>query len=243
MIEIHKFRAMLEASQQKYVNSIPKIKVQNPILGELETVHVRDTFNPSYITTELRNKLGKVLGKETFSLKEDETQSTGMTLEVMPEYRQKGFNFGEILRLSSIMVMLKNKIKSFEIYSKNSAIYFHSKYKFEPAITRFNERDNALESIIHNTINNTEFLEFKEEAEALVLKSSLNKDSKSQRNLCIETNKLLKKYIEKVLEKKNRYKEHPFLSGITMKLTEENILANKKLFNSLFKKHNIDYTI
>ena len=243
MIELHKFRSMLEASQKAYVNNIPKIRINNPILGEIQTKHVRDSFNPSYITTELRNNVGKLLGKELFSLDECNPKSVGLTMEVEQEYRQKGFNFGEILRLSSIMMMIQNKIKEFEIYSKHSAIYFHSRYMFEPAITNFQERDSALQSLIKNCEGKDEYKEFQSEAKEILEKSIIDKDARTQRDLCVQTNSLLKKYISKVLEKKNEYKEHPFSSGITMKLTDDNIFTNKKYFNDLFKKHKIDYEI
>lgn len=243
MIEIQKFRSMLEASQKAYVNNIPKIRINNPILGEIQTKHVKDSFNPSYITTELRNNVGQLLGKELFSLEEGNPKSMGLTMEVEQEYREKGFKFGEILRLSSIMMMVQNKIKEFEIYSKHSAIYFHSRYMFEPAITNFQERDSALQSIVKNCEDKEEYKEFQREAEEILENSFTHKDAKIQRNLCIEANMLLKKYIAKVLEKKSEYREHPFSTGITMKLTNDSIFTNKKYFNNLFKKHKIDYEI
>ena len=243
MIELQKFRSMLEASQKAYVNNIPRIKINNPILGEIHTKHIKDSFNPSYITTELRNSVGNLLGKELFSLEEGNPKSMGLTMEVEQEYREKGFKFGEILRLSSIMMIIQNKIKEFEIYSKHSAIYFHSRYMFEPAITNFQERDSALQSIIKNCEGKEEYKEFQREAEEILENSFTHKDAKIQRDLCNETNILLKKYIAKVLEKKSEYREHPFSTGITMKLTDNNIFINKNFFNNLFKKHNIDYKI
>ena len=243
MIEIQKFRSMLEASQKAYVNNIPKIRINNPILGEIQTKHVKDSFNPSYITTELRNNVGQLLGKELFSLEEGNPKSMGLTMEVEQEYREKGFKFGEILRLSSIMMMVQNKIKEFEIYSKHSAIYFHSRYMFEPAITNFQERDSALQSIVKNCEGKEEYKEFQREAEEILENSFTHKDAKIQRNLCIKANMLLKKYIAKVLEKKSEYREHPFSTGITMKLTNDSIFTNKKYLNDLFKKHKIDYEI
>lgn len=243
MIELQKFRTMLKASEKAYVKSIPKIRTNNPILGEIHTEHIRDSYNPTYITTELRNGIDNLLGKEIFSMEEGNPKSIGLTMEIAPEYRQKGFKFGEILRLSSIIMMIQNKIKEFEIYSKHSAIYFHSRYMFEPAITNFTERDLALQSIIKNCEGKEEYKEFQREAEEILENSFTHKDAKIQRDLCNETNILLKKYIAKILEKKSEYREHPFSTGITMKLTDNNIFINKNFFNNLFKKHNIDYEI
>ena len=61
-----------------------------------------------------------------------------------------------------------------------------------------------------------------------------------QRELCKNTNQLLKRYISKVLQKKDEYKEHPFSSGITMKLTLDNINTHKNFFNDFFVLLQID---
>ena len=114
---------------------------------------------------------------------------------------------------------------------------------FEPAITNFTERDLALQSVIKNSEGKEDFKEFGEEAIELLKKANTNKDAQNQRNLCVQTNILVKKYITKVLEKKDEYKKHPFLTGITMKLTDNNIFTSRNFFNNLFNKHGIDYQI
>lgn len=244
MIVTQNYRSIAESIQKRYANNIPKIKIQNKILGTLSTIHKRDPYNPNYITTELRNSYNKIVGKEVFYFDEKSENSAGLSIEVHPEYRQKGFNFGEVLRLSSIMMILENKIKNFEIFSKHTAIYFHSKYKFEPAIVQFKERNSALESIIKNCKDNKDYQEFYSEAKDLLEKANQqNSDAEAQRRLCKDTNKLLKRYISKVFQKKDEYKKHPFTSGITMKLTLDNINTHKSFFNDLFEKHSIDYKI
>ena len=52
------------------------------------------------------------------------------------------------------------------------------------------------------------------------------------------------KYINKILSgDKKEYKKYPFEWGMSMELTKDDVYQNKDLFNSLFKKHGIDYKI
>ncbi len=55
-----------------------------------------------------------------------------------------------MLRLASIMEIIENKSPFIYIFSKDTAVYFHGKYKFEPAIKAFKERNAALETIIQD---------------------------------------------------------------------------------------------
>lgn len=232
-------------STQIFVDKIPQIRVQNNYLGELFTESRRSTVDRALITTELKNRLHKVLGEEIYSLDTNTNTACGLLIQTGKEYRQKScYNFGEILRLSSIMAFLENKIKSFEIFSKNSAIYFHSKYKFEPAIKSFSGRDSALRSIIMNSYKNgNEYNQISIEAQKLLKTAESEPEAAKQREFCIQANALIKKYIQQVLATENEYKNHPFDIGMRMLLTEKNILENKNFFNDLFKKHRINYTI
>ena len=218
-----------------------RIETSHKILGKLSTVHKPDKYNPEWIRTELKNQFGKTLGFELLCFNKDSKKGTGAVIEIEKEYRQKGFKFGEILRLSSIIGIMENNISEFEIHSKPTAIYFHSKYKFEPAITQFEERDKTLLAIITNSKKGYE--DFKKEAEKLLEKAYLDKNDETQRRLCVDTNSLTKKYIQKILETKSEYKNHPFLHGIRMILTKDEIIKNKSFFNNLFIKHNINYKI
>lgn len=68
--------------------------------------------------TELRNRFDKLLGYEEFAYFEGSPNMSGLFIRVNDEYKQKGFNFGEILRLSSIIEIMENKVKNFEIISR-----------------------------------------------------------------------------------------------------------------------------
>ena len=223
------------------IRTIPKIEVMNQELGKLSTRSYRDAYKPHYVVTELRNKTNKILGQEIFSLPEANRTSTGVIIKVEDEYQNKGWHFGEILRLSSIMAILENKIHEFEIYSKNTAVYFHSKYKFKPAIIQFQERNSTLESIVKYC--GDEFREYGIKATELLQEVKNCTSNAKQRELCVKTNILTAEYIQKVLQTKDEYKKHPFDKGMSMVLTDDEIKNNKDFFNGLFKKHNINYTI
>ena len=211
-------------------------------MGEICTVSIRSLYTPQNITTTLRNNLGKTLGTEEFYMYEETGKASGAMIYVEPEYRQKNFRFGEILRLSSIMMMIENKIKEFEIFSKNTAIFFHNKYKFEPSIMTFSERSHALNDIIENCKNKVEYEDIYKEASKLQKRELIETSPASQRELRTEVNNLLKLYMKRVAKKKD-YNSHPFRFGMRMTLTEENIKENKDFFNELYKKHGIDYKI
>lgn len=243
-IVVNDFRSAFYNSNINQVEKVRQLKTVNKIFGELTTVSRESIFNPNEITTELRNSLGKVLGRESFYLDTNSPTAVGSLISVEPEYRKKGYKFGEILRLSSIIMMLENCIKNFEIYSKNTAIFFHSLYKFKPAISQFKERDAVLESMIDNCQNNgSKYDDIKKEAEILLQETRTDKRPEKQRELCSQTNTLLSRYISRVLEKKDEYLSHPFKTGIFMKLTDKAIEENKDFFNGLLEKHNIDYKI
>ena len=109
---------------------------------------------------------------------------TGQYIEVLPEYRQHNYFFGELLRLASIIELLENKLKQIEIYSKNTAVYFHSKYKFKPAIKNFNERDKVLESIIENEMNGYEDLRLRAKVLQNLIKDTDIPENQRKRLLC-----------------------------------------------------------
>ena len=218
----------------------------NPALGCITTTSRMD-YNNGFkrLLIELKNKQNKILGFEELVLNSGTSEMTGLSIWVEPEYRKKGtkgFQFGEILRLASIINMLENNKKIFKIFSKNTAIYFHSKYKFEPNITNFQERNYALETITDE--NSPEFKDLAEYAKILLHKSNTDSNPANQRKLCFPANKITKEYIRRVEHMgKDEYKQHPFNRGMDMLLTYDEIMRNKAFFNQLFKKHNIDYTI
>lgn len=220
--------------------------IKNPSLGCLKLdSRMVDNRGFKRMFIELKNQENKILGHEELSLSQNSNEMLGLNILVDPKYQNdnKGrYRFGEILRLASIIEMLENKKKSFKIYSKSTAIYFHSKYKFEPNITSFQERDKALETIAEDI--STEVKDLAYSAKKLLNQANKNTNSGYQRNLCIITNQIAKEYIKRIMSLgKQEYKQHLFKRGIDMILTQNDVLKNRTFFNYLIQKHGIDYTI
>lgn len=218
------------------------ISINNNTLGNLNLCirEYKDGFNRLII--EIKNHLNKVFGTELISLDKPQEPMLGYLIQVLPEYRQKGVRLGEILRLASIMQMSKNKVPYIEIYSKDTAVYFHAKYKFLPAEKIFEGRNSILDTIIND--NSATFSDLKERATIFTETIEKNRNNAElQRQLCLDTNELAIEYIQRALNENNPEKTHPFKRGMTMKLTFENIQNNKDFFNNLFNKYGIDYKI
>ncbi len=213
----------------------------NKVLGDL-TLNTRryEDVSERYVT-ELRDKNSKILGYEIFSFEDFDKDLFGYSIRVNPELRQRGLRLGELLRLSSIIELFENKMQKLKIYSKDTAIYFHSKYKFQPDITSFNDRDEALKSIINNPQKGME--KFIQSALKLLEKLQQNSDPEFQRGAIKETNTIAKDYILKVLESKDGDKKYPFNYGMGMELSKDTILKNNDFYNNLFRQHGIDYEI
>ena len=58
-----------------------------------------------------------------------------------------------------------------------------------------------------------------------------------------DVDKVIKEYLDTVIKEDLPIKEHTLPVDIQMRLTVDDIKAKKELFNALFKKHGIDYTV
>ena len=216
--------------------------VKHPIFNDLR-VETRPIKENNYgFIIEIKNAMNKIIGIENFGLYKDSNSMDGFLIKVENEYQGK-FKIGEILRLASIIEMIENKINSFKIYSKSSAVFFHSKYKFKPDIKSFEERNKFLENVAENP--NQEYSKYKDSAINFLDRiAKRGKNAKAQRELCKEVNTFASEYINKVLSgDKKEYKKYPFEWGMSMELTKDDVYQNKDFFNSLFEKHGIDYKI
>lgn len=189
---------------------------------------------------ELKNKLGHLLGFEHYSHFEGTESMTGLYINVNEEYRQRNYYLGEILRLASIIQMLENKVKNFSIKSKSTAVYFHAKYKFQPSVTAFHDRDKLLKTIADD--KSPDFKDLSQRAKIFTEQIKNILSGEKQRSMCRPANELIKEYITRALSEKN-IKQHQFGWTMDMTLTEETIKGNKDFFNALFSKHGIDYKI
>ena len=197
-------------------------------------------MNDHRFIIELKNKSGKLLGYEQYSHFNNNDNMVGLYINIKPEYRQKHYFLGEIIRLTRIIQMLENKVKAFSISSKDSAIYFHSKYKFEPSVTSFKDRDRLLKDVRED--RNPAFKDLAQKANEMTIKIQNTLSAEKQRFLCKKANELFSKYIKRAMSQ-NSIKQHKFNWTMDMTLTYRNVKENKEYFNALFEKHGIDYKI
>lgn len=226
---------------------IKPFSIQHPWLGTL-TVSIRevnrelDTF-----LIELKNSLKKVFSEESLIIEPKNQRIRGMNIQTSEEYRatKKGrrHGFGELMRLTSIMEMLENNCNSISIFSKNTAVYFHGKYKFKPNIT---DKKNALD-ILSNIINDKSlgYKKISEKAKQLYKElEQIETLSDEQKTLLFnKINTLVNSYIKKALAEEKGGKGHEFAQGMNMILTKEIIQKEKKFFNQKYKNRGIDYKI
>ena len=147
----------------------------------------------------------------------------------------RGQHLGEISSLATIITMLRNGLKEINLFSLDSAILFHSKYKFEPNIT---EARPAV--VILKQIQCSKIEDFKTKAQKILVDF---KENKNEEELCRATNKLMSEYIAKTQTTAKSNPNFYRYMSVDMQLTKENILKNKDFFNALFAKHDIDYKI
>ena len=217
------------------------MKIPNKSFGD---VFVKsDVTKPETLILETRifEPNGNKLGYEELIIT-DKSQIDGLYIRTKNEFKNKGGRIGELLRLTSIIEFLENQRDKFSIYSKETAIMFHSKYKFEPDIFQFTQRDKMLKTILKNKDCKDE--KIIERATQITKKvNDKTTSAEEQRNLCRETSVLAKDYIDYLMKNVEDPKSCQFEYGIDMVLTKEKVLENKDFFNELFKKHGIDYTI
>lgn len=213
------------------------LQLPNTSIGKLDIKMKEYSLPRDMFVTELIDSNGNKLGSDIFGLS-NEKDIFNYNIEI--ENPHKGKGLGELLRLTTIIEMIENKVEQIRLYSKNTAIYFHSKYKFEPNIKSFSHRNEALKNISNNKI----FKPFAQNASEILEKIEKTDmfDYDKQCEHSRQANSIIKQYIQEVLQSKKQ-KELPFDIGFDMKLTKESILKNLDFFNNLLKKHGIDYQI
>ncbi len=241
MIKVNTVKPSIKLYRPDETRKLCSLIVPHNKAGELNVNVKEDSYGNGYrFLIELRNKLGKLLGFEQYTHFENTDYMTGLLINVIPEYRRKNYFFGEILRLASIIQMLENNIKTFSVTSKDTAIYFHAKYKFKPSVTSFQDRNNLLDTVTKDTAPCFKDIALK--GKALKDKISSESSAAKQRDFSLEANKLFTQYISRALEEKNT-DAHQFNWVMDMTLEQKKVFENKDYFNSLFAKHGIDYKI
>lgn len=146
--------------------------------------------------------------------------------------------YGTIMHLCSIMELLENNLDEIIFGSYKSAVYFHSKMKFEPCIKELKEINIHLQKDIVDKQLPDELQIFAQKA-----KINLNDKTAPTEELIKSGNKLLYNFIQTVRNKGLDREKYGLFDGFTMHITKESILQNKEFFNNLFKTFHIDYLI
>ena len=241
MLNINPIKPIITNVDANDTRKLCSLSIPNNKVGKLylDVTMPQNGFGCHFIS-QLRDRFNKLLGYEEFAFYQGQKDISGLFIRVNDIYQRNGYNLGEILRLSSIIEILENKIKNFNIVSKSTAVYFHSKYKFKPNVTDFYERNQLLKGIIED--KSAGFEEISAKAQQLMNKIDSTSEATKQREYCEEANKLLYEYIQMGL-KDGAEQKHPFNWVMGMTLTDENILNNRKFFNEKFLKHGIDYEV
>lgn len=216
-------------------------KLKNEVLGDLFLKTAKAEGEGRH-KISLNNRLGKELGYEVFSINPQNKNIFGFDITVNREYRQGKFRFGELLRLASVMEMMENNSKQIRIYSKDKAVYFHTKYKFKPEMIGFEERDKAIKSIMNDPAPN--FADLAKEAKKVYEKiESTKNNAQTQRDLCVTASELAERYLKRAVQEPHPEKNHPLNWGMYMVLKQDDVRQNEDFFNALFKARGIDYKI
>lgn len=163
----------------------------------------------------------------------------GHQIEVLEKYRHKNLRLGELMRLLSISLMNENRSNTFRLYSKNTAIGFHTKYKFHTDISDLNIIDAFLKKIASEKTKDFKSIaqkaqEFEDENWTGIADSSEWLDS---------VNNLITGYLKKITELKRSSETGSIPFFVDMELNRKELLENRSFYNSLFEKHGIDYKI
>ncbi|MCI1273084.1 MAG: hypothetical protein LKG27_01465 [Clostridiaceae bacterium] len=214
--------------------------LQNPKLGQIKISIDKDSDDFDEI--HIMSKSGKSLAYDTFIMGLSNKLMEDFFMRVNHNLCQSGARLGEILRLTSIMELMKNNLDKIKLYSKDTAVIFHSKYGFEPKIKSFDERNQLIKKI--RSLENPEYRPLKEKAEDLAHQIELDSlYPEKQRQYCVDASLLGKEYIENLLQNGTQGDSTPFLYGMSMELTKDKILKNKEFYNNLYKKHGIDFEL
>lgn len=221
--------------------------VNHKTFGPL-TVFVKEVQRDlDLFSIELKNSFKKVFSRETLMIEPKYKRIRGISISTEKEYRAtktgRKHGFGELIRLTSIMEMLENKCKSISIFAKNTAIFFHGKYKFQPNISDKKEAGNALLTVINDKSPDFKRLSLRAKKLHAALEKIETMSNEEKTKLFKKINNLLNQYVKKALAEGKNGLGHEFDNGMSMILTEGVVQKQRGFFNKKFKNHGIDYKI
>ena len=194
-----------------------KYKIHTKLGENLLTFNYPDDVGPFNYLIAVENPAGFDYGTELLHFNMFDRYIYSKNVQVGEAYQDSGFRIGEILKLTSIMMMVKNK-----------------------------KLKNALKSVMNSKEANMKPLQEKARElfeAAFKNKPASNKDDNS--GLFKETNSLISDFIQQIFknDRKITPARQPFTEGFDLILTNERATENKEFFNKLYREHDIDFQI
>lgn len=232
------FEALKFKKINNYVNIFEDFPIKLKSGNLTEDCFVRASSDAKRFFVDVENKEGRHLGISTSNtIKDNGTLYNNIIQNLHQDWNVQGV--GSAMRLGQIIILLENpKMNKIKLFSMGNAVFFHSKFKFKPAITDKQELTEKLEDILVHS-NDTRFSKNVED-----VKTFLSNNAPSKKDYIKNGNEILNKYLQNVV-KNNLHKDIKFhiYSGFDMELTKKDIINNKDFYNNLFNKFGIDYQI
>lgn len=231
----HSFPSKLEFATYdnlKFIKRVP-VKTNNDKVVYLESLPNKDFSNSQTLIT---NRWFNILGVHEYDMFQSLDSLEGYTIDVVNKKQKQGI--GEILRLASLIEMKENGIKEIRIKSIPKALLFHLKYKFKPSL---NNQSQLIKNVLTDiSKDNGADKTFSETAEKLL--NDINKNGFNNRSQGYYgmINSFILQYAQ---GNSQRWRDTLIHNQIPLILTESDVKKHASFYNSLFKKHGLDYTI
>lgn len=191
------------------------------------------------------------LGRDQIAINPPFDMTLEAYIEVLDKFRSsknpggitQGAYIGEAMRLGSIIASIENGMRAIDLLSLPQAIFFHRKYGFEPKIGTVYKK--VMEALTHMASDNHPKLKVCSDKSKEIIEKMRKQKSKKfvSQKISKDTNKIITEYLDTIVKENIPVKEHNFQMDLPMRLSVEDIKRKKEVFNSLFEKHGIDYTI
>lgn len=222
-----------EALKFKKINEMQVPEIFKATNNETKDCFVKTNLKRKYFNLTVVDSKNKELG---CSILNTLRERTFYNATIGSSTKNQGV--GSIMHLTHIISMLENQIDKIELYSMGNAIFFHSKFKFEPDISSFEDiTDFLVKEILLKRSKDTRFTK--------TISDTYNLFSNtSQKDKIEQGNKIIYDYLQTVNKLKlNNDDNFSIINGFDMVLTKDKVLQEKEYFNKLFKRFGIDYQI
>lgn len=225
----------LQTVQKDGYTTIAPIKVKYGEEKAKISVYLKKTCgNIAKINSNIKDNHNNRLGIYEYLIDSLHRTINSGYIETSRSNRRKGI--GEILRLTSLIMLKENNLNTIELEAFSEAIPFHFKYKFSPALDSKENAVSILSDIKYNPFVSNSFREKAKQLIAQIIPDDMFLSLKNRHDV----NQFIENYIKNNL---SNWQDAKFSENIPMELSINKINENAEFFNKLFKKHSIDYTI